>query len=186
MPKDLSKKDTGTFKSKVLVRDLRKNKSYVVNAKLQGHQPDRLRLDVTSPLGQHLFTLVSRGDQVEYIVVKEKKYVRTSADANALKEILPVPINPQRLLNVFFESPIQDKNWSCTEKSGQLQSCKELGSNLTIRWEKQPDGRRRVEIEYPKVTNIQINIYEYEEGYSDKKNLFELPVPKNFRVIQKK
>lgn len=168
------------------MRDLRKSKSYVLNAKMQGHQPDRLRLDITSPLGQHLFTLVSRGSDVEYIVVKEKRYVRTKADANSLKEILPLPINPQRLLNVFFETPIEDKNWSCTEKSGQLQSCKEMGSNLSIKWEKQADGRRRVEIDYPKVTAIQINIYDYDESYNDKKDIFTIPVPKNFRVIEKK
>lgn len=182
VPKNLSDKTEGTFKSKVLIRDLKKNKSYVVNAKFQAHLPDKTRLDITSPVGQHLFTLVTHDNEVEYLAIKDKQHVKTKANATALSQVIPININPTRLANVFFESPIDDKNWSCTKKDGVLDSCKEMGTKITIAWEMQPDGKRRVKINQPGKAEIQINVYEFEDKVNRDKNPFALETPKSFKV----
>lgn len=178
----MSNKDGGTFKAKVLIRDLKKNKSYVVNAKFQAVKPDQLRLDITSPLSQHLFTLVTNGEEVKYLVVRQKRFVKTKANAAALAEVIPVNINPHRLINVFFQAAIEDKNWSCTMEDKKLSSCTEQGSKIEIIWENQPDGKRRVKINQPGQTNIQINIYDFEEKVDVSKQPFDLEPPKSFKV----
>ena len=184
IPKDFSTKDQGTFEAKVLIRDLQKKKSYVVNAKAQAQKPDHIRLDITSPIGGHLFSLVNKGENVEYLVVKQKRHVRTSGGAGALKEIIPVSINPSRLLNVFFGNAIDDDNWKCG-KANQDLNCTEAATKTEIIWEPVTNGQRRVRINQPGRAAIQISISRFSEDLDLSKNPFELKVPSSFRTYER-
>lgn len=184
IPKDFSSKEQGTFDAKVLIRDLQKNKSYVVNAKAQAQKPSNLRLDITSPIGGHLFSLVNKQDQVEYLVVKQKKYVQTSAGAGALKEVIPVSINPSRLMNVFFGNAIDDENWSCSTEKKNL-TCLEEATKTEIVWEPVSNGQRRVRINQPGRAAIQISISSFKEDLDLSKDPFALKVPSSFKKYKR-
>lgn len=172
----------GRFKAKVLVRDLKKNKSQVINMDLTAADPDQMRIDVTSTLGMHLFSLVSEEKNVEYLVVREKKHYKGRPSSRALRPVLSVPLNPNHLRNVILRRPIAEKSWSCDEDPrGQLTSCKNLRNKMSIDWKRNKDGRPLILITYPRVAKVQINVRDYERFRGDPETTFNLKVPKSFK-----
>ncbi len=157
-----------------------------MNTKFQAVKPEeKLRLDMTSPLAGHLFSLVTRGEVVEYLMVKKKTHVTTNASAYSLRDVIPVNINPTRLINIFFGEPIPDKNWTCTKKDGRLHDCFEQATKIRIEWEPPVDGQRRVKIDQPNKAKIQISISEFSDKIATEKDPFELTVPKSFKSVKR-
>lgn len=185
MPKHLSDFQSGHFKSKALVRDLRANKSQVVNLDVKALDLQNFRMDVTTSLGMHVFSLVNTSEKVEYIVVPEKKHFSGKSSPKALAPILSVPIDPRFLGYIFFERQIPDKNWSCDQDAeGKLSTCKDLRTKLTIAWEKSKEGARLIRITYPNVSVVQINIHDFSNALKNKEEILNLKVPSSFKSIQ--
>lgn len=157
-----------------------------MNTKFQAvKSEEKLRLDMTSPLAGHLFSLTTVGEDVEYLMVKKKTHVTTTASAYSLRDVIPVNINPTRLINIFFAEPITDKNWTCTKKDGQLFDCIEQATKIRIEWEPPVEGQRLVKIDQPSKAKIQISISEFDDKIAMEKNPFELKVPSSFKSIKR-
>lgn len=185
VPKTLSGYDAGQFKSKALIRDLTNNKSNVVNLDLKAYDLQNFRLDVTTSLGMHIFSLVHKPEGLEYIVVPNKQHFKGKSSSKALAPIFSAPLDPKYLPYVFLEKAIPDKNWSCDKDSaGVLVSCRELKTKMVISWDRNKDGAHLVKISYPGVSTIQINVNDFSKDLKDREKTLQLKVPESFKTIK--
>lgn len=167
----------------MLVKDKKTGRSYIVHADWNAEYKDRLRLDILTPLGAHVASLVMNKDEVSYILLKEKKFFKGKAKPQVLEPLISAPLDPHLFYNLLFDFPIADSRWEC-EKDEQnfLKLCKNSSENLEITWMDRLMDRKTVKIEHPRAS-LQINFLEYSNKLQDKKNLFVLKAPKSFRLI---
>jgi outer membrane lipoprotein-sorting protein len=176
---DLTKETRGHFEGKALVRDKAASKSQVVNVDVKAKYPDELRLDVTSPLGSHLFSFVMVKDKIEYMVVPDKRHFYGTANSDALMPVLKMSLDPVILQNIFFERPIESKSWTCVKDGKRLASCKALRSGLSVEWAPAKKDGRLVSIE-SRQASVQIHIKEFKNNFDESDSTFKLKVPKSF------
>lgn len=142
-----------------------------------------LRMDITTGMGIHLFSLVTNEEGVEYILVRQKKYYKGENTDMALKPILNVPMDPAHLRSVIFQQPIADKDWSCTDQEGVLRDCINLRSRIKVMWKKDKSDRPLIDIRYSKRARIQISVRDVAEFDGDVEKTFKLKIPKSFKKI---
>ena len=182
VPKDMTVITQGQVKTKLLVKDLKSKKSHVLDMQIKALESGPMRMDVTGTLGVHLFSLVTDQDNVEYLLVRQKKHYEGQNSSTALKPILKMPLNPNHLRNIVFQKAIPDKNWTCTnDESGKLRDCIQMRNRLKVIWKENKSGRPLVLINYPRVAQIKIQIKGYEEFSGDAEKTFNLKVPKSFK-----
>lgn len=183
-PTRYSEKQEGYWQTKVLIKDKKKGKSYIVHVDMNARVGKNLRLDVTTPLGGHLASLVLNKDEVKYLVVKRKRFYTGKPTPRALQPLISVPLDPKLMYNILFDKPIAREGWSCSQtKENFLESCESKTENLTLRWTDRIMRRKTVHIEHPKA-NLQMNFFTYDEQIQDKKNLFSLDAPKSFKILK--
>lgn len=181
--KKFSEVESGQFESKVLVRDKVESKSGIVNVTFRGIKDKKLRLDVLSPLQTHLASLSLNGDDLKYILPPEKKSYRGIASAAAMQPILRIPMDPKLLYNLFFDIPISDKNWSCTQdKNGFLKDCQTMRGDLKIKWVSRSGEQRVLEVDHAKAF-LQINIHKFKGAVSAKDPKLDLKIPDSYKAI---
>ena len=179
--KNYSQYSEGIWQAKALVKDKRNKKSGIVNIKIQAVVDQKLRLDVTSPIGTHLATVVVVGDQVEYLSVQEKTLYKTKANKETLTRLLKLPLETSALYNVLFDKTFSDKNWSCVTKANNLpESCKNLKSRIDIEWDRE-GAKRNIEISSA-AASVQMSLSDFESKISQPEKVFSLTAPSSFRV----
>ena len=162
------------------MRNKKTKKSQVVRIKAKAIYPDKLRLDVTSTLGIHVFSLAMQGDQVEYILPREKKHYSGPSGARALRPILQLPIDPLLFQNMLFQKPVERKDWSCTTDGEILKNCKKPLWAMTVEWQPPTKEGRLVRID-SRSASIQLHLDEYQSKFEEKQSTFQLKVPKKFK-----
>ncbi|MCB0366077.1 MAG: hypothetical protein H6624_17885 [Bdellovibrionaceae bacterium] len=177
-------KNEGYWQTKVLIKDKKKNKSYIVHVDMNARVGENLRLDVTTPLGGHLASLVLNSEEVRYVVVKQKKFYSGKPTPKALQPLISVPLDPVLMYNILFDKPIAREGWTCAKsKESFLETCSSEKEQISLRWSDRVLNRKTVHIEHPKA-ELQMNFFTYDEHIQDKKNLFSLDAPKNFKVLK--
>jgi hypothetical protein len=179
-PVRYNEQNEGQWAAKALVRNKREGRSAIVHLDVNAVQKEKLRMDVTAALGHPVASLVINGKRLTYVLIDSKQYYQGEPTSAALKPVLGVPLNPKLLYNVFFDLPIEDKSWTCTQdKSGYLIECREAGTELVIRWGERQGRRKLVTIDHP-IGLVQINVSSFQPKVGAN---FELTPPKGFRVI---
>jgi hypothetical protein len=181
-PKNFSKYSQGEWQGKVLIKDKKEKRSGLVNVKVRAIDNQSLRLDVTSPVGTHVASVLMDGENIHYLSVSEKTVYKSKANRDSLRGIFKIPIEPKLLYNVFFDRPIEAKTWSCvSDTRGLLQECKDRQTGLNIRWTSREGAKRTVAIEHA-AASLQINLYDFVKEIKDPATAFVLPAPSSFRV----
>ena len=180
-PKRFETFDQGQWKAKVLVRDKKNFRSQIVNLDLNAVKNKKLRMDVTTPLGVHVASLVMNDNKVSYMLVRQKKYFSGPSNSRVLRPMISVPMDPKVLHNVLFDLPIAEKSWSCSKDSkSYLAECKNLRSGLKIKWTQRNGSQRVIEIDH-KLARLQMNLKNFYNHTEKKKSLFTLQPPKSFK-----
>ncbi|MCB0407838.1 MAG: DUF4292 domain-containing protein [Bdellovibrionales bacterium] len=178
IPTDYAEYNEGQWGSKVLIKDKVKSKSFIVNVDIQAIKNKSLRMDVTAAMGTPVASLVLNGDQVQYLLFRQKAYYEGASSDRVLGPILSVPIDPKLFFNLLFDEAMTDKNWSCIkDKIGFLLECKNLQDQLKITWKDRKGRRKAIFIEHSKA-EIQMNISSF-TPHAD--SVFSLKVPKSFQ-----
>lgn len=182
---DPSKYESGTFDSKVLIRDLKKNRSQVLNLEARATDPENIRIDITSSLGMHVFSLINRGQNIEYMVVSEKTHYQGRSNDQALSPVFSARLDPRLLGRIFFEKPFPEKTWTCTKTDqGRVKDCRSLRTKMLIEWQANKNGSRLISITQPGVSLVQINIRNFKNKADDPESWLKLKVPKSFKSIK--
>jgi hypothetical protein len=182
--KDAAGRSSGRFSAKALVRDLRTGKSQVVSLDLRVASAEQLRLDVTSTLGLHVFSLVLKQNQVEYIAVLQKKHFSGTATDRAFAPVLPVRVSPLVLADIFFENVVSPSfsrdGWSCAPSPA---TCANKKSGLHLAWEVTKDGHRLIKIDQLGIASVQISVKAFETDSSLTEDDLKLKVPASFQRL---
>ncbi len=174
----------GTWTSKVLVRDKTENKSFILNVDAKAQWQKKLRLDIMSPITGHVASLYMNERQVKYLLVPQKKFYVGTASDQILRPVLMVPLNPNWLYNIFFDRPIEEKNWSCTQdQQGRVEQCKNLAQKMTITWKDRAGERKTVLLDHS-LGSLQMNFVTFAAKVSDPEKAFQLEAPKNFEKLK--
>ena len=183
-PKKFSDYTEGEWQGKALIRDKKESKSGLVHLAVKAIDREKLRMDVTSPIGTYLASVLLKGSNLEYLNISEKTVYKTKASRESLLGLMRVPIEPKALFNVFFDRAIENKNWSCiSDERGFLKTCKDLKTGLLIEWVSREGKKRAISFNHPNAS-VQINLYEFEGKISDPSKAFELKIPSSFKVKQ--
>lgn len=185
-PKKFSEEKEGYWQAKVLVKEKASARSYIVNVDFNAMAGKALRMDVTAAMGEHVASLAINQDELEYLLVRQKKFYTGKSGAGSLKPILSAPLDPRILENILFDQPIADKDWSCTkDKDNYLTECRQARTELLVKWGERKGRRRTVFVEHP-TAQLQLNFYSFQPKVEARNDLFELKPPPGFEVVKLK
>ncbi len=174
----------GEWTAKVLIKDLKKGNSHIVNIDISAIQMQALRMNVTTPAGLHVASLAMNNNDLEYIMVADKKYIHGKAKPKALKPLIEVPMDPEILHNIVFDVPIKHPDWNCSvDDLGFLESCKNLKSNLEIEWSDRAKSTKLVKVTHPSA-ELQMKFLTFNSPVSNADKVFKLKVPKGFSTYK--
>ena len=164
------------------MRDKREEHNAIVNMSVRAVDPGQLRLDITSPTGTHLGSLLLDGPRLQYMNVGERTVLQGKSDRSALQSVLRVPLEAHLLFNIFFDRAPTDTRWSCTnDNNGFLKTCKNEKDRLTINWVHRDRDQRTIEIDCT-YANLQMSLSGFEPRVTDKEKAFVLKVPSSFKI----
>ncbi len=181
-PKKFSQYKEGEWKGKVLIHDIKRAKRGIVNLSVKAIDGEKLRMDVTSPVGTHVASVLLIGEELQYLNVSGKTLTTAKASRESLRELLKIPIEPVALYNIFFDRPMENKNWSCVNgTNGFLKTCKDHRTGLQIEWVSREGAKRTIDLQHP-AASIQMNLYSFESKVAEQAKAFTLKVPSSFQI----
>jgi hypothetical protein len=181
-PQKFSEFHEGTWQGKVLIKDKREGHNAIVNMTAKAVDGEHLRLDIMSPTGTHLGSLLIAGGDLQYLNVSERTVFTAKSDRSALQSVLRVPLEATVLYNVFFDHAPNDSRWVCSnDGNGFLKSCKDQKTGVVINWVHRERDQRTIEIDHTSA-NLQMSIFAFDPHVADKDKAFVLKVPSSFKV----
>lgn len=131
-----------------MIRDKRAAKSYVVNVDALAVQPDRLRMDFSTPIGIELGNFVLDQKKVTYYLSEEKKKRSMRASARAMRPLIKTDLDPYLLVKILFDVEPSGKGWECERDSrGFLTKCNNTNKKISLQWLKRQNTQRAIEVE---------------------------------------
>lgn len=174
----------GEWQAKVLVKDLVKSQSHILNIAIKAVQNQSLRMDVTTPAAMHVASLVLNNDDIQYVLMQDKKFIRGKASSYALKPLIQIPMDPRILQNIVFDIPIELDNWKCkSDERDFLNECENKKENLKIVWEDNDQTSKLVKVTHPKA-ELQMKFLSFEAHISNREKAFELKIPPKFKIYR--
>lgn len=180
---DASKLKQGYWSAKVLVRDDKADKSFILNFKIYSIKNQKLRIDILTPAGYHLSSLLLT-DHLAYYLTQSKQYYEGPATARALKPLINFPLSPRFFYSFLFEEDLGKGGWDChRDAQGFLLSCEQKKKKVLVSWKNRNLAKKMVEVEGPKI-KIQILLEEFSERFpKTESQLFQLKIPDSFTRI---
>lgn len=176
--------DEGNWKAKALIRDKEQARSFIVNLNFNLVRGQRTRMDVTSALNTGVASLVTDSKEVRYILFDSKRFYYGRPQADVMRPILSIPIDPRWIENMLLDQPIPEKSWTCTGGSGGLvEECRDGVSGLKLSWSQRAGPKKTITVEHSKAT-VQINVHSFKPKVEDRKNLFVLEAPDGYQRLQ--
>lgn len=171
----------GQWEAKVLIKDHVKSKSFIVKVDAFAVRDQSLRLDVTAALGTPVASLVLAGDEVKYILPRQKKYYEGQSSPKVLRPILSVPVDPKLFYSLLFDVVPTDSAWACEkDKNGFLQECKNPDHGLNVSWKDRKGRKKSIYIEHKKAS-MQMNVTWFKPSLEGTQQVFSMTAPKKFK-----
>lgn len=139
----------GQWRGRAALKNTKTGKGGTLDLDLLAHEPDRLRIEALGPMGVHIASIAARENEVRISLTREKKFIISPADRNALSRIVPVRVSPADLLAILFDRPLEGRAdaWKC-ERSKRPQFICTAGSAKIERFQDE-DGRRKYKFTAP-------------------------------------
>lgn len=146
---------------------------------------NKFRMDINSTFGIYVGSFVINGDKYQALLARKKEIRIGSAENKVLgSEVLTVDLDLRILPAILFDEDISEKGWRCKLGSdGLVTLCKNTKDRLSIEWLKRDGVKREIKIENDQFT-MAINIDNFGELKEVSEKTFNLPTPKNFKIIQ--
>lgn len=175
--------DEGHWKAKALIKDKEQSRSYIVHLNFNLVRGSRTRMDVTSALNTGVASLVTDAKEVRYIMFDSKRFYYGRPQADVMRPILSIPIDPRWIENMLLDEPIADKSWTCTGSSGLVEECRDGVTGLKLTWTQRVGSKKTIVIDHAKAS-VQINVHTFKPKVEDRKNLFVLEAPEGYQKLQ--
>ncbi|RME16017.1 MAG: hypothetical protein D6797_05375 [Bdellovibrio sp.] len=179
-PVHFDREKKGQWNAKILVKDKKHKRSFILNATFQAVYPEKLRIDFITPLGGHLASFLFEGQKAKYYLVKKRVYYVGKVSRRVFSPIFPLKIHPYWIYNILFDKPFAEKGWKCQwDKKGYLERCKK--GKIQVVWKNRYMKRKFVYISHP-LAEIQINFTTFHSYIDQPEKAFQLKIPKGFEV----
>jgi hypothetical protein len=174
----------GRWDSKVLIKDLKRQKSFIVYMHANAVFNENLRVDLLSTIGTQVASIVLVGKDLKYIVVPQKRYFAGESSAESLRAVTSIPLDARWFYNVLFDRPLEGPDWTCTKNSdGLVDKCQNSQLRLQIGWSDRTGPRKVVLIEHERGT-LQINFQTFSPKLDERPNLFALTIPSDYTRLK--
>lgn len=174
----------GQWHAKALLQDKRQKKSFSLTLDFRALTPDKLRMEVTNSIGVYLATLVLRGEDIHYMLVREKRFMTGPAEPGVMKELVQMPLEPQDLIKVLFAQPLGSA-WKCQSPQNKGGFCEHNSTGAKIVWMDQTEDKRTIELAAPGLTLL-LSLEEIKAKVEISDKTFALAPPSGYEVIQLK
>lgn len=172
----------GEWTAKVLVKDIAKSNSHIINLDIAALKMSALRMNITTPAGMHVASLAMKEDNIEYVLMRDKRLIRGKSNSKALKPLIEVPLDPMVLHNVVFDIPIENPDWNCQiDPSDFPVQCTNEKEGLIIEWSDRAVDSKLVKILHSKA-ELQMKFMTYKPNVENPEKVFTLKVPKGFKI----
>jgi hypothetical protein len=181
-------KKAGHWETKVLIKDLKNAKNNAVSIDFVALRPDRLRAEVTGPMGISVATLAMNKDQISYALHLQKKFYHGVISDRSLGPLFQVRLHPRMLLYVLFDDPFPSSGWNCEkDEQGLVKECKSKTSDpaqqTTVRWMDRNGESKRIVI-LRADSEVQIFVKSFSTKVESDPGIFTLTAPASYKSYQ--
>lgn len=163
------------------MRDLKQNKSYIVDIDLLAVRPDKLRMDIATPAGFSVATFTMNAKEVRYALAQSKEFFAGKPGDNVLKPIIPIAVDPRALLDIIFDHDPAVVGWSCKrDKDNFINECVNSKSNVKVSVADRELHRKNLFITAPS-SSVQMNFKGFQPKVQWDEGKFRLDPPSGFK-----
>lgn len=155
-----------------------------MNMNVRAIDGSRLRIDITSPTGTHLGSLLVVDSDMQYMNVSERTLIKAKTDRAALQSMIRVPLEASLLFNLLFDRAPTQKNWTCSsDNQGQLKACTDMKAGIQINWVRRERDQRTIEIDHVSA-NLQMSLFGFGPNVPNPDKAFDMKIPASFKIKQ--
>ncbi|PIS10703.1 MAG: hypothetical protein COT73_07865 [Bdellovibrio sp. CG10_big_fil_rev_8_21_14_0_10_47_8] len=171
----------GKWEAKVQIKELDTGKVNVVRIDVVAKKDQALRMEVSGTLGVHVASVLLRGDQIEYAVHTQKRYFSGPVTERSLRPLLHIQVEPRWFYPIFFDEPINNKNWTCLRDQNQvIASCERLEDHLKITWSEREGEKKRVTVANDQF-DLQMVVKDFTTKVEAPEKVFSMQVPSSYK-----
>jgi hypothetical protein len=170
----------GEWEARVLVRDKKQAKTFIVNADFWAVKPSQMRMDITTPLGMHVASIALNDSKMTYIVPQKKSFYEGQPTSQAFAKTLNFALDPKLIMHVLFDQPVQAKGWTCKSEGSELSECAQ--NNFKITWSNRKAKEKTVVISHAQY-QIELKFHNFKVPSTMKPEIFTINKPTGFTKI---
>lgn len=163
-------------KARIIDRQSKKSRSVSVDFVVSGKE--RLRMNVTGAFSIPVAAAVLDGDQLTYILPRQKRYYQGVASARALRPLLRLNMEPEQLFQILRDEPLLGKSWRCRREK-TLMNCENSLERTRVKWLSAEKSRRKVLFSGPRY-DVHLQLERVPTKVQDEAKVFSLNVPAGF------
>lgn len=157
-----------------MIRDKAQSRSHVVHIDAIAIQPDKLRMEFTSPVGIYLGTFVLNEKQVSYILADNNRLRTLPANENSMRPLIRTPLDPYLLVDILFDIEPKGSGWLCErDEKSFLKKCNNEDKKISLNWLQRQSRQRALEIETPSA-RIQLSLQGFRSKVETDENTFKI------------
>ena len=169
------------WSAKLLIRDMKDVRSQIVNADIVAFRPDRLRMELSTPIGIYVASFVMNHETVKYALPKDKRFVEGPATAQSMKSAVGVGLDPHLFIDILFDAEPTEKTWVCKrDKKGFLESCENKSEGVSVSWADREMAKKRIEVKTAEFI-LQVALKGFSTKVEESPSLFELAQPEGYK-----
>jgi hypothetical protein len=172
----------GEWEARVLIKDKKMAKTYLVNIDFVSVRPDQLRMDIAVPLGMAVASVAMDHGQINYVIMRKREYYQGPANARSFLPVLNLALDPNLIFNVLYDEPIASKNWVCKSKDDFVSECRRLQDPIKITWAHRKAKEKNVTISH-RDFEVEMEFHTFSVPKSVKPEIFTIAQPPGFRKL---
>jgi hypothetical protein len=170
----------GEWEARVLVRDKKQAKTFIVNADFFAEKPGHMRMDITTPLGMHVASIALNDSKMTYIVPQKKAFYEGQPTSQAFAKTLNFALDPKLIMNVLFDQPVDGKGWTCQMDGSVVSECSQ--NTFKISWADRKSKGKTVVINHAQY-QIELKFHNFKVPDSLKPEMFTIKKPEGFTRV---
>jgi hypothetical protein len=173
--------DKGEWEARVLVKNRKQAKSFLVNVDFVAVRPGKMRMDVTTPVGMHVASIALNDAVMTFVVPRKKAYYEGRATAQSFAKTLNFSFDPKLMMNILFDRPVQHKGWTCKSQDEVVSECSQ--GAFKIVWSNRTQKDKTVRVIHPQY-QIELKFHNFNVPKSVKDELFTIHQPDGFNKLK--
>lgn len=188
---------SGRWETRITIEDSLSKKVESVSVDVLASRDRFFRMDATSVFGVHVGSIVMDGNQLQAVLISEKKFYQGDPSEKVMARIFGLPLDPHLLWNIFFQEAPTDRGWQCHwANDGQLENCENIERKTELSWvltnTNNREDKDKLESRYHEVTGahlrhsnymVRIEFKNFEPHVPIQESKRQIIAPRSFRKM---